>query len=94
MNKRAVPNQRELLILAILADGPLFGRELGDAYEKLAMDGMPKGSLYTTLGRMVEKGLLIRSQSNEPGYVKVYFAATVEGRRVCNQFAQAFSKKG
>ena len=55
---------REALILAILSEGKKYGREVRDECETRARHKVPLGSLYTTLSRMDEKGL-IRSQAEE-----------------------------
>lgn len=50
------PTTREATILAILASGELYGREIRNQYRKLGGGVMPLGSLYTTLARMEHKG--------------------------------------
>jgi DNA-binding PadR family transcriptional regulator len=76
---------REALILAILRDGEKYGRELRSEYEGKAGRKMPLGSLYTTLARMEEKGL-VRSRVGEAttrrgGNRRSYYQVSAIGQR-------------
>lgn len=78
------PNGRELVILSVLMNGKLYGREIKTAYERRTREAFPSGSLYTTLDRMEEKGY-VRSHRNERergrlGPVQRYFRLTADGR--------------
>jgi len=51
-------NEREAEILAVLSGAELFGRELRDVYESRLGKKLPLGSLYTTLDRMEQRGIV------------------------------------
>ena len=47
-----------VVLLAVLLHGELYGRELRDRYAERTRTDLPLGSLYVTLDRMADKGLL------------------------------------
>jgi DNA-binding PadR family transcriptional regulator len=87
------PNDRELLIMAVLINGAKYGRELRDEYERRSGRKLPLGSLYTTLERMKEKGFISSreggTREERAGYRKVFFELTGFGARSYNAFALA-----
>lgn len=74
---------REFYILAILYPDDCYGREIRDEYEEITKERMPLGSLYVTLARMEDKGL-IRSRTGiasplRGGNRRKYFSLTDAG---------------
>jgi PadR family transcriptional regulator PadR len=55
---KVLPNRREEAILRLLLSHEHYGREIRDVYEQRTTETMPLGSLYTTLDRMEEQGLI------------------------------------
>ena len=51
-------NRREEALLKILTHGQKYGRELRELYQRRVGTEMPLGSLYTTLERMEQQGLI------------------------------------
>jgi len=89
-----LPNGRELVILSILMNGEKYGREIRTEVEKRTKKSFAIGSLYTTLDRMEEKGL-IKSREGEalPGYAgnrRRYYRLTAEGSRSFDSARSAF----
>jgi PadR family transcriptional regulator, regulatory protein PadR len=83
-----IPNQREVVLLAILLHGEKYGRQIRDNYETRTRHSMPLGSLYTTLERMEKKGF-VRSRMGESnpergGNRRKYFRLTGEGTKAFN----------
>lgn len=52
------PSSREAVLLAILINGPKYGLEVRDTFQKRTGKPLPLGSLYVTLDRMEAKGFL------------------------------------
>ena len=80
---------REIVILGVLMNGDRYGRDIRNEYQKRTNTSLPTGSLYTTLDRMEEKGLL-KSYPGQPsrersGRPRRYFKITAPGRRVFNE---------
>ncbi len=78
-----LPNYREAVILGILINGEKYGREIRNEYERRTGEGMPLGSLYTTLHRMEKKGF-VESRMGESvpqrrGNRRKYFEITAAG---------------
>lgn len=85
-----LPNTTEVTILGILRGGEKFGREVREEFGRRAGKPMPSGSLYTTLRRMENKGL-IRSRmsgptSNRAGNRRRFFKLTALGHRFLTNF--------
>lgn len=87
-----LPNQREAIILAILLHGEEYGREIRALFEKRVGSNMPLGSLYTTLDRMEDKGLLKSrlgdSAGERGGNRRKYFRITAAGLDGLNRLQQ------
>lgn len=88
------PNRREALILRILISQDRYGLDIRNEVGKLEGGRMPLGSLYTTLDRMVAKGLL-RSRMGASSHVRGgnrrrYFSITAKGRRAFDGYQMAF----
>jgi PadR family transcriptional regulator len=93
-----VPNSREATILAILTAGERYGREIRDGYEKRSGRAMPLGSLYTTLDRMEDAGL-IKSRMGDPnpdrgGNRRKFYKITASGLRSLNELHQMVELPG
>ena len=77
---RPIPRTHAVL-LACLTTGEKYGLELREAYEKSGV-AMPVGSLYTTLYRMVQAGL-VKARYGDPGPLggkcRRYFRITPNG---------------
>jgi DNA-binding PadR family transcriptional regulator len=85
-------NTREALLLATLSNGEKYGRAVRDEYESRARQKLPLGSLYTTLARMEEKGL-IRSRSEESsagrgGNRRTYYRITAPGQKALAAYVE------
>lgn len=86
------PNQREAVVLAALLHGERYGRQIRDEYARRTGQDMPLGSLYTTLDRMEEKGL-VRSRTGESnpdrgGNRRKYYKLTAAGVEAFNNVLQ------
>jgi len=88
--REQLPSQREAVILSILVNGEKYGREIRNEYQKRTGRSMPIGSLYTTLMRMEDAGLLssrLGESSNERGgNRRKYFAIGATGVRTLDAF--------
>ena len=87
---KKLPNTTEVTIMGILRGGDKFGLEVWEEFGRRAGMQMPSGSLYTTLRRMEDKGL-IRSRmggptSNRAGNRRSYFKLTADGTRSLEYF--------
>jgi PadR family transcriptional regulator PadR len=83
---RLSPVEAEILCL-LIANGEMYGLELVAAAPKV----IKRGSIYVTLGRMADKGLVTSRAvklDHEPGMPRRLFAPTGLGERVF-QAAQA-----
>lgn len=78
-------NFRESMILGLLVSGEKYGRELRAQYELATKEQMPIGSLYTTLARMEDKGLIASRLGKTTiwrgGNRRKYFRITASGSR-------------
>ncbi len=88
-----MPSMTEAVILAILANGERFGRQVRDEYRARTRRSMPIGSLYVTLERMEQRGY-VRSRMGEAsekrgGNRRKYFRLTAEGHRVSERVSIA-----
>jgi DNA-binding PadR family transcriptional regulator len=72
---------KERVILELLAGSELYGLEL----VRLSDGALKRGTIYTTLGRMQEKGLVESRREDKPDHVpgipRRHYRATVEGIR-------------
>ena len=76
-------SQKELLILSLLADGgPLYGLELVDD----SRGRLKRGTVYVTLGRMEDKGLITSRTEDPPegagGLPRRLYRPTAQGLRI------------
>lgn len=86
-----LPNVREARILELLSSGELYGRQIRDRYQTDYEESFALGSLYTTLGRMIDKGYLAaRLEAPKPGerdgYHRKYFRLTGAGAEALDAF--------
>lgn len=83
---------REALILAILREGKRYGREIRDECETRAGHNVPLGSLYTTLTRMEEKGLIRshpeKSSVGRGGNRRNYYQITGVGQIALSDYVE------
>lgn len=89
-----LPNRREAIILQVLIPQDRYGLEVRSEVAKHEGKRMPLGSLYTTLDRMVDKGML-RSRFGESshrrgGNRRKYFAITAKGHRALDAYHMPF----
>ena len=81
---------REALIIAILTNGERYGRDISSEYRKRTGTDIPLRGLYTTLERMLAKGLLKdrigESEHVHGGSRRRYYRITANGRRMFNAF--------
>lgn len=70
---------KEFLIMEMLGqNGQMFGLEMVDS-----SDGdLKKGTIYVTLGRMIDKGLVFQADPEEGDGARVMYSATDWGKRV------------
>lgn len=69
----------EFKLLSVLGLEEISGRELASAYEKRFKRTIPYGTLYTTMRRLREKGLVnSREDSDRDGRLRL-FSVTTEG---------------
>jgi len=96
MSKREFPGGFELLVLLALirlAD-EAYGVPIAEAIEKSSGRGVSIGSVYITLDRLAEKGL-VTSRLGEPtaergGRAKTYFRVTAKGLREARRAQRTF----
>jgi DNA-binding PadR family transcriptional regulator len=91
-----LPNRREALILQVLVARDRYGLEIRNELARAEQKRMPLGSLYTSLERMIDKGLL-RSRLGESAHVRGgnrrrYFAITAKGRRALDAYQLPFNR--
>lgn len=89
-----LPTRREAMILQVLIPQDQYGLEIRSEVAKHEGKRMPLGSLYTTLDRMVDKGVL-RSRFAESSHLRggnrrKYFAITAKGRRALDAYHMPF----
>ena len=79
------PNSRDAVILALLARRERYGLEIAEAYQGVTGRMIPRGSLYGTLHRLENSGLIRgragRSKRGSGGNRRMYFGLTASGRR-------------
>ena len=90
MKNKKIPTNREAIILDIIKNGELPGRDIRNEYESRTNHKMPLGSLYTTLTRMEMEGFIkSRNGSTTPerrGYPRKFFSITGTGERALNSY--------
>ena len=78
------------MILDIIMNGELPGRDIRNKYESRTNHKMPLGSLYTTLTRMEATGFIkSRSGTTTPerrGYPRKFFSITGTGEHALNDY--------
>jgi DNA-binding PadR family transcriptional regulator len=83
--------RREAGVLAALKRRSHYGAELIANYERWYKENMPKGTIYTFLGRLESKKLVrskVRVNGQKGGGApRKYFFVTPEGRRELTKFA-------
>jgi DNA-binding PadR family transcriptional regulator len=86
-----LPNPREAVILAVLARGEKYARQICEQYNRRTGHDMPLGSLYTTLDRMADKGLIASRHARPPGrktlQTRRYCRLTARGRNALKQIS-------
>ncbi len=79
------PGARDAVILALLARRERYGLEIAEAFHGATGGAIPRGSLYGTLHRLEERGLIRghrgRAKRSSGGNRRMYFALTASGRR-------------
>ena len=89
-----LPNRREAIILQILISQDQYGLEIRNEVAKHEGKRMPLGSLYTTLDRMVDKGVLrsrlAESSHQRGGNRRKYFTITAKGHRALESYYLPF----
>jgi PadR family transcriptional regulator, regulatory protein PadR len=74
----------DTIIMAALEGGERFGRDICREFKRRAGRKLPYGSLYTTLKRMQDKGLVSsregESNPDHGGNHRLYYALTDKGR--------------
>jgi DNA-binding PadR family transcriptional regulator len=89
------PTARELLLLRLLVPGERYGRELRIEYVRATGEPLPLGSLYVTLARMEDKGLIGGRMGEDThergGNRRKYYRLTAEGMRHLDKWCLATS---
>ena len=84
-HRETLPTQRESIIMACLAREERFGKDIQAEFLRRTKMNIPSGSLYVTLARMEEKGLVkSRVGNSNPeagGNKRRYFKLTPAGER-------------
>lgn len=90
MSDVKMPSQREAVILSIIINGEKYGREIRNEYEERTSRKLPLGSLYVTLSRMEDSGLVDSrmgdSVHERGGNRRKYFSITGLGERALSAF--------
>lgn len=94
MKDQALKGHLDLLLLAVLADGPAHG------YAVLARlrdrsDGvfdLPEGTIYPALHRLEKAGLLTSSWSTETGRRRRTYSISAKGRRAMRDRRQGWDE--
>lgn len=91
MDSDRLPNTTELVILSILVSGERYGVEIREQFARQGRRTLPYGSLYTTLHRIEDKGLvtsrLASPDKRRGGRRRKYFHLTAKGRRALDDVA-------
>src|SRR3989442_1520629 len=76
-----LPSDTEFQLMAILAARELAGREVAKRYKEETGSSISYGTLYTTLRRLADIGLVrVRDDEDEDGRLR-YFSLTASGAR-------------
>ncbi len=93
-----LPTIREALIMAILVKADRYGLEIGEHYRRNTGRAIPEGSLFGTLLRLEEKGLikgrLGRSTHEGGGNRRTYFSLTAAGNRALRALESWMAQMG
>lgn len=75
------PSRIEFQLLVLLDSRPerLSGREIASAYRSATGNVIPKGTLYTTLARLLSSGLLVTREDQKDKRIS-RFTLTADGR--------------
>jgi len=92
--KRSSPPPRTwAVLLACLLHGEKFGLQIRDEYEERTGTPLPLGTLYVTLDRMADAGMLTsregESNPERGGNRRRYFKITAIGIDALNRFQQS-----
>jgi len=74
----------DLLILQVVADGPIHGYGIAQRLQQLSRDAVqvPQGSLYPALHRLENRGLLAAAwRPSDTGRESKFYRLTPKGRR-------------
>ena len=83
MNNEALKGHLDLLLLAVLVDGPAHGYALIEALRRRSGGtfDLPEGTVYPALHRLERQGLLDSTWSEDAGRKKRIYRLTPEGSR-------------
>jgi transcriptional regulator len=83
MRGESLKGHLDLLVLAVLADGPLHGYAVIEALRQRSDDAfdLPEGTMYPVLHRLERAGLLSSSWQTEGGRRRRTYRLTDPGRR-------------
>lgn len=101
MRGDALKGHLDLLVLAVLADGPLHGYAVIEALRERSDDAfdLPEGTVYPVLHRLERAGLLASDWDTSTGRRRRTYRVTRPGRRALeveraawNEFAAAVTR--
>ncbi|MFF7597682.1 PadR family transcriptional regulator [Streptomyces mirabilis] len=86
-------NNAQMLVLTVLADGPLHGYAINTAIESLAGSKLGPGSLYGALSRLETHGLIRPAdEANDPGQRHRTMQITDAGRNLLRTELQQMAR--
>lgn len=84
-------SDREFELMALIAGGEMSGREIAKSFEEETGKPISYGTLYTTLRRLSERGLVnTRDDNDEDGRVR-FFDLTGAGKQSLRAARSAYS---
>lgn len=84
MNREALKGHLDLLLLAVIAGGPVHGYAVIQALRDRSGEtfDLPEGTVYPALHRLERQGLLTSAWTSHEGRRRRVYAVSAEGRRV------------
>jgi len=87
MKGQALKGHLDLLVLAVLADGPLHGYAVIEQLRERSADAfdLPEGTVYPVLHRLAGSGFLVGEWNESSGRRRRTYRLTDEGRAALQQ---------